>query len=404
MKPLVSIIIPVYNGSNYVKQAIESALNQTYKDIEVIVVNDGSRDDGKTAEACNPYLSKIQYFEKANGGVASAINYGIRQMKGEYFAWLSHDDLFKEDKIEKQMNSVLKSEDKNCVCFSNFEFFNDESKERNLFDIKNYCDETKIEEGLYPILFGLIHFCTVLVSKKRIDEVGLCDESLRTTQDIEWLFRLLRSKKNIFIEEPLTLVRLHEEQGKRTIKEYNEEQSAAHISFMERVSEAEMIALFGSKRNYYWQMTSFYRKDNNRIAFEYAREKYIITEKSPKDEEMLEKVKERIDAMKNGKHLVIFCTGQYGRKLLFDLQSKDISVDCLSDNNSEKWGEQMSGVEIVSPDKLDKGDCLVVAKNNPEEVIDDLRKRGFFNVNSYIELEKITEAVLPTGIPNWEEF
>ena len=76
--PLVSIVIPVYNGENYLKEAIDSALAQTYKNIEVIVVNDGSSD--KTDEICKSYGSKIRYFKKENGGVSTALNLGIEKM------------------------------------------------------------------------------------------------------------------------------------------------------------------------------------------------------------------------------------------------------------------------------------------------------------------------------------
>ncbi len=84
--PLVSIIIPVYNGSNYVKEAIDSALAQTYKNIEVIVVNDGSTDN--TEKIVKSYGDKIRYFYKENGGVASALNLAIENSKGEYISWL----------------------------------------------------------------------------------------------------------------------------------------------------------------------------------------------------------------------------------------------------------------------------------------------------------------------------
>ena len=101
--PLVSIIIPVYNGANYLGQAIDSALNQTYKNIEIIVVDDGSNDNGSTKAIANAYGERIHYYYKENGGTGAAINYGISLMHGEYVSWLSHDDLYKPDKIEKQV-------------------------------------------------------------------------------------------------------------------------------------------------------------------------------------------------------------------------------------------------------------------------------------------------------------
>ena len=80
--PKVSIVIPVYNGSDYMAEAIDSALAQTYNNTEVIVVNDGSNDGGKTREIAFSYEDKIRYFEKENGGVASALNFGIKKMEG----------------------------------------------------------------------------------------------------------------------------------------------------------------------------------------------------------------------------------------------------------------------------------------------------------------------------------
>ena len=78
-EPLVSIVIPVYNGANYMRQAIDSALAQTYGNIEIIVVNDGSTDGGETERIALSYGDRIRYFRKENGGCASALNYGISQ-------------------------------------------------------------------------------------------------------------------------------------------------------------------------------------------------------------------------------------------------------------------------------------------------------------------------------------
>lgn len=104
--PLVSIIIPVYNGSNYLEEAILSALNQDYNNYEIIVVNDGSNDNGKTKEIASRYLDKIIYYEKENGGVSSALNLAVKKMKGDYFSWLSHDDLYDTSKIRLQIEYI----------------------------------------------------------------------------------------------------------------------------------------------------------------------------------------------------------------------------------------------------------------------------------------------------------
>ena len=107
MQPKVSIIIPVYNGSNYLQEAIDSALAQTYPNCEILVINDGSCDEGKTEAIALSYGDRIRYFKKENGGVATAVNYGIEHMTGDYFAWLSHDDYYLPHKIERQMRAIV---------------------------------------------------------------------------------------------------------------------------------------------------------------------------------------------------------------------------------------------------------------------------------------------------------
>ena len=125
--PKVSIIIPVYNGANYMREAIDSALGQTYQNTEIIVVNDGSCDDGATDRIALSYGDKIKYIKKENGGVSSALNLGIQNMTGEYFSWLSHDDVYGPDKIKHQIESLSTFSDKKSVALCSNYFINENS-------------------------------------------------------------------------------------------------------------------------------------------------------------------------------------------------------------------------------------------------------------------------------------
>src|SRR5262245_28831390 len=118
--PKVSIVIPVYNGADYLAHAIDSALAQTYPAIEVVVVNDGSSDGGATEAVARVYGDRIRYFAKPNGHVASALNFGIREMRGAFFSWLSHDDLYFPEKVEAQM-ALLEGADERTIVYSDFE-------------------------------------------------------------------------------------------------------------------------------------------------------------------------------------------------------------------------------------------------------------------------------------------
>ena len=122
-QPLVSIIIPVYNGSNFLREAIESALSQTYTNIEIIVVNDGSDDAGVTKAIMDSYGDRISSYHKKNGGVASALNFAVGHMKGDYFSWLSHDDLYHPEKVRSQVQTISNSGESNAVIYSDYVLF-----------------------------------------------------------------------------------------------------------------------------------------------------------------------------------------------------------------------------------------------------------------------------------------
>jgi len=101
--PIVSVIIPAYNHAKYILEALDSVLGQSFKDFEVIVVNDGSPDN--TAEVLLPLREsgRIRYYEQPNGGQASARNHGLREARGEYIAYLDDDDLWPADKLGWQV-------------------------------------------------------------------------------------------------------------------------------------------------------------------------------------------------------------------------------------------------------------------------------------------------------------
>ena len=190
-KPLVSIIIPVYNGSNYLAEAIDSALAQTYKNIEIIVVNDGSTDDGATEKIALSYGNKIKYIAKENGGSSSALNEGIRNMSGDYFSWLSHDDLYTADKIEKSVEKIDNRIIDTQVIICGSQLLDSEGNE--IFHPKKsldgYFDSTQMFENISNDF--QINGCSVLLNKKLIDKIGFFDENLVFVNDTDYWYRLM---------------------------------------------------------------------------------------------------------------------------------------------------------------------------------------------------------------------
>lgn len=111
MDDLISVIVPIYNTEKYLRKCIESILSQSYRNIELLLINDGSPDS--SAEICREYLDKDKrcyYFEKENGGLSDARNYGIERATGEYITFVDSDDFFLEEAIEKLHATALLGE------------------------------------------------------------------------------------------------------------------------------------------------------------------------------------------------------------------------------------------------------------------------------------------------------
>ena len=207
MDPKVSIIIPFYNCS-YIDQAIQSALNQTYKNIEIIVVDDGS---SIFTEKIQPFLGRVLYLRKENGGTATALNHGIHAASGEYIAWLSSDDYFLPEKVFKQITFMLKNNAE--ISFTNYDCIN-----KNNQVILNWVGErfSDIENGVYQaFLFrNPVNGCTVVMKKEIFDKIGYFIPYHRYTHDYEMWFRLLvNGYKMYYLDESLTKLRQHNESG-----------------------------------------------------------------------------------------------------------------------------------------------------------------------------------------------
>lgn len=237
--PKVSIIIPVYNGSNYMREAIDSTLAQTYKNIEVIVVNDGSNDGGKTEAVAKSYGDRIRYFSKENGGVSSALNFGIKMSEGDYISWLSHDDAFLPEKIEEQIKYLQKEESKdNIILFSDYEIINERSEY-----VRTYKVPLTNPENILVDLLSIwpVHGCTTLIPKACFDRAGLYDENNKTVQDYDMWFRLVKSGCQFkHIPKPLIKFRTHEKQDSAQKQDsYYEERETTYINSL-RQFESEL--------------------------------------------------------------------------------------------------------------------------------------------------------------------
>ena len=282
--PKISIIIPAYNASNYLTEAIDSALAQTYPNVEIIVVNDGSKDDGATRDVAMSYGDKIRYFEKENGGSSSALNMGIANMTGEWFSWLSHDDLYIPEKLEKQIEYInalgidvpklLKH-----IFFAASDLIDANGKTIRLSDPAQ-ARRTKEKIDAFPHNGYLIaepteylfHGCSCLVHRAAFADVGAFDEDLRLLNDVDMWYRLQAADYKIhYLPESLVKGRVHAKQISKNIgySYHNLEQdmfwNRSLDWLLENHPDEKLLFLFG--RNAYLKTRD---KDGDR-AFSYIK-------------------------------------------------------------------------------------------------------------------------------------
>ena len=207
--PTVSVIIPTFNRSKLVVNAIRSVLCQTYRDYEIIVVDDGSTDD--TAEALTPYMDRIQYVYQANLGASAAQNRGIQLARGKWIAIQNSDDLWLPTKLEAQLKVVAILGKDFGACFTNCDFFGTTHVMPSAFDQAGLHVELPfgpLEEPFKVMLspHPAMYVQSLLVLRSLVEYPNGFDERLVVKEDTDLLFRLAFNTKFCFVNERLVRI------------------------------------------------------------------------------------------------------------------------------------------------------------------------------------------------------
>lgn len=413
--PLVTIVIPVYNGSNYIKEAIDSALNQTYKNIEIIVVNDGSTDN--TDKIARSYGDKIRYFKKENGGVATALNLAIKEAKGDYISWLSHDDVYYKNKIEAQIEVLNKLEDKNTILYSDYTFINKKSRTKSYFCIESFNPLHKLKLPLYPILNGLIHGCTLLIPKKCFFEVDFFDEKLKTTQDYDLWFKMFPKYKIHYVQEFLVKSRTHNNQGSKIISSAKSEADELWINMISQITKHDILELEGSEYAFYQKVHNLMQGAKYEKAAQWVKNKLdniknnLVYKKDVKVSiiipfyNRIELLKQAIKSVLNQTH------SNFELLLINDFSNSDIreikeiikqdSRIYLYDNKFKKGasGARNTGISLAKGDYiafLDSDDCF--APEKIEKQLNFMITNDYMVSNTYYQLNKSGKFIIPKYI------
>lgn len=210
----VSIVIPVHNSEQYIQKSIDSALQQTYSNTEVIVVDDGSTDN--SPNILKEYSKKIKIITKTNGGTGTALNMGIRSMTGDWFKWLGHDDILKKNAVEMMIKEIEKlgKESINYIFYTNYDIIDGNGSFIKEFIEPDYNQKNNFERNtiLLDHYYGNVN--TSLIHKSIFDRFGLFNEKVGHREDYEfWLRCCLLYNCRLYLISTNTLqYRIHDKQ------------------------------------------------------------------------------------------------------------------------------------------------------------------------------------------------
>ncbi len=216
-QPLVSVIIPTYNRETYLRQALQSVVDQTYKNVEIIVVDDGSK--YTYAKAICDDFSNTKYFFKKNGGVSSARNYGILISKGKYIAFLDDDDYWRSDKLEKQVqlleqypnigliHSAVAVVDENGI--PNGEILGASPQKKHKRSGKVFWNALGVWLAKSP---------TPLIRRSTLTADLLFDETIKAGEDFDFYQRYFYRHTVIYIEETLAFYRVYNDPKRLSVQ------------------------------------------------------------------------------------------------------------------------------------------------------------------------------------------
>lgn len=214
--PLVSVIMPSYNYDEYISEAIESVLEQTFDDFELIIIDDASKDNSKKIiQLFDKKSIKIRsFFHKENKGLAKTVNECIKKAKGKYISYFSSDDIWSKEKLEKQLKILEKDED--LIVWSEGLIVDAKSDfTGELFTQIHSALNRKKSGDIFEELLKNNYICgqSLIYKRENLKNVRF-DEDLKYLGDYKFLVDLAKEYKFYFIPEPLVMYRIH---GKNTI-------------------------------------------------------------------------------------------------------------------------------------------------------------------------------------------
>jgi len=208
---LVSVVIPVYNSERYLKECLDSVMSQTYQNIEIIVIDDGSTDS--SSDILKKYSDKVSVFSQKNNGLASALNLGISRMKGRWFKWFSPDDVMYHYTIETLVDEAKKYSD-DTIIYSNWNIIDNTGNTLREFHESDYNELSEFDYNIRLLDGQQMNVNTTLIPSSLFDKCNIRDLADPVAIDYDFFLcsALLHKTKFHLISKSLVKYRVHSDQ------------------------------------------------------------------------------------------------------------------------------------------------------------------------------------------------
>lgn len=392
---LVSVIIPLYNREKTIQRAIDSVLNQTYTNIEVLVVDDGSSDN--SVQMLNKYKRDERvkvFYQSRNKGANAARNRGIKEAKGDYIAFQDSDDMWLPDKLEKQIRYMEK--ENFYVSFCAYQRYYGDAIQI-VPNISEQLNSEDIREKLKRR--NIIGTPTLVIHKSVVFKVGMFDEEMPRLQDYEYIIRIIKKFNVCFVNEALVMEYELDDCISRNQKNLHQAYALLvkkHADFIDvdfiwgeylnTGSEIEKAEVDWSsldkyiddviKDNYHCTKERLYKATIQQLNLKYNRLKQYEAEK----------YKILLDELKY-KKFVIYGAGNYARKTLTALRKINLMPESFLVTNKDGT-ESMGEIPVIQLSEWDDKEVMViiaVTGNAQIDIIKSLIEKGMYHYCIYPE-------------------
>ncbi|MFC1922183.1 glycosyltransferase family 2 protein [Chloroflexota bacterium] len=262
----MSVVLPTYNQAHYLPEALNGILDQTFKDFELIVVNDGSTDN--TSQVLEKYQQKLDIIviQQENQGLPRALNSGFAQARGDYLTWTSSDNITLPNMFEV-LYSALECDPSVGVVYADWFFINDGGETLSLYKSLDY--------DRYLLLYQNYVHCCFLFRKECLERVGGYDPEFIYSEDWEFWIRVSRYFRMKRIPQPLYKYRIHPKSMTTDVLEGTTQKNISYLEFKKRLSYVSPLEWYYSKIK--WRLLTLKLGSDPRQAWQEAINDYEIS-------------------------------------------------------------------------------------------------------------------------------